>query len=230
MAARPPFGREACAYQRRITLKGEIIMKIKKLILPLLCAVCLSACAEIPPVKEPVPIEQQEIITPPEGGWTAAELMSHSYLYDVQLEYPLTMRSLGSGFSIMGLYSTYEATYPDSDDIWYYLEYNDPENIENLVMSPAFASLTYGSYDKKPTADDPIAKLNFYSEYISLNGVKYSTPEEDIEKLLGKPDEILEYGDKFLDYNYKDKESGKELISVRVVKEKKEVTHVRISF
>lgn len=230
MAACPPFGREACAYQRRLTMKGEIIMKIKKLILPLLCAACLSACADIPPVKEPVPIEQQVIITPPEGGWTAAELMSHSYLNGIQLEYPLTMRSLGSGFSIMGLFSTFEDTSPESDDIWYYIEYNDPENIEYIVMSPVSASLTYGSDDKEPTADDPIKKLNFYSENISVNGVRYSTPEEDIEKLLGKPDEVLENGDYFMDYIYKDRESGKELISVRVVKEKKEVTHVRISF
>ena len=51
-------------------------MKIKKLIPLLLAAACLTACAQIPPVKEPVPTEQQKTVAPPENGWTAEELMS----------------------------------------------------------------------------------------------------------------------------------------------------------
>lgn len=206
-------------------------MKLKLLIPLLAAALTFTACADIPPVKEPVPQEQQIIISPPEDGWTAAELMSRSYINNVQLEYPLTMRSLGSGFSIMGLFSRYTVNSSDSSEIRYSLEYNDSENIENMMLSPAYAFVSYGSNEDNVTADDAISYLDFFSENISINGVKYSTPEDEIEKHLGKPDDIVEEdNEKFVRYIYLDKESGKELISVRVMKENKEVRNITITF
>ncbi|MCI7766439.1 MAG: hypothetical protein MSJ26_00425 [Oscillospiraceae bacterium] len=199
---------------------------MKLLISLLAAALTLSACADIPPVKEPVPKEQQVIISPPEGGWTAVELLSHSYVNDVQLEYPLTMRSLGSGFSSMGLYSLHQNY--QSGNLWYDLDYEYSYNEVDMPFD--LFSVSYGRDVDDPTPDEEISEIRFYSEFISINGVKYSTPVSDIEKYLGKPDDIVENDNgNFVSYIYNDRESGKEQISISFAKEKMTARNIKIS-
>lgn len=75
-------------------------MKMKNFFAVIMCAFCFTACADIPPVRETVPEEEQTVIAPPEDGWTAEELMSVSYFDGIRLSYPLTLRDLGSAYGI----------------------------------------------------------------------------------------------------------------------------------
>lgn len=205
-------------------------MKIKKLITLFLCAVCLTACAQIPPVKDTVPPEQQKTIAPPEDGWTAEELMSVSYINDYSLSYPLTLESFGGGvsFSSINFYSD-EA---EEGELWYTMICN---NVNVDSENASFAAVSYGRSEDNATAGEPVAKLQTFSDFASFNGVRHDLPEEDIEKLLGKPDRIIELDNNFIEYVYCDKESGKELINVCVLKDRtaadnNRVTRVRITF
>lgn len=200
-------------------------MKIKMLIPLLFAAVCLTACAQIPPVKEPVPTEQQKTVAPPEDGWTAEELMSVSYINNYSLSYPLTLESFGGGVSFVPInfYSDNE----EESEVWYSFYCYDIKTDPGLS---AYAAFSYGRTEDNATADEPVAKLQCYSDYASINGVKHALPEEDIEKLLGKPDRIDETDDNFIEYVYCDKERGSDLIKVRVSKVNKLVISVDIAF
>ncbi|MGN1105257.1 MAG: hypothetical protein ACI4RH_01300 [Huintestinicola sp.] len=200
-------------------------MKIKKLIPLLFAAVCLTACAQIPPVKEPVPEEQQTVITPPEDGWTAEELMSVSYINNYSLSYPLTLESFGGGVSFVpiNLYSDNE----EERVFWYFISCYD---IKTDQWGSSHVTVSYGRTEDNATADEPVAKLRCYSDFTSINGVKRDLPEEDIEKLLGKPDRIDEDHEFLKKYIYCDRESGNELINVKVNKESKIVSDVKITF
>ena len=200
-------------------------MKIKKLIPLLLAAACLTACADIPPVKETVSVEQQTVIAPPEDGWTAEELMSVSYINNYSLSYPLTLESFGGGVSFVPInfYSDNE----EESEVWYSFYCYDIKTDPGLSTHAAFS---YGRTEDNATADEPVAKLQCYSDYASINVVKHALPEEDIEKLLGKPDRIDETDDNFIEYVYCDKERGNELITVRVSKVNKLVISVDITF
>lgn len=200
-------------------------MKLKKLIPLIAAALTLSACAQIPPIKETVPTEQQTVITPPENGWTAEELMSVSYINNYSLSYPLTLESFGGGVSFVPInfYSDNE----EESEVWYSFYCYD---IKTDPGSVSYAAVSYGRTEDNATANEPVAKLQSYSDYATFNGVKHALPEEDIEKLLGKPDRIDEAGDNFIEYVYCDKERGSDLIKVRVSKANKLVMRVDILF
>lgn len=200
-------------------------MKHKLHFILIAAALTLSACAQIPPVKETVPPEQQTVITPPEDGWTAEELMSVSYINNYSLSYPLTMESFGGGVSFVPInfYSDNE----EESEVWYSFYCYDIKTDPGLS---SYAAVSYGRTEDNATADEPVAKLQCYSDYASINGVKHALPEEDIEKFLGKPDRIDEAGDNFIEYVYCDKERGSDLIKVRVSKANKLVTRVDILF
>ncbi len=201
-------------------------MKVKKLIPLIAAALTLSACAQIPPVKETVPPEQQKTVSPPENGWTAEELMSVSYIYDQSLEYPLTLESFGGGVSFIPI-SVYSDNKEEREQLWYSIY---PYNANTDPDYVSYSAVSYGRTEDNATAYEPVAELQCYSDFASFNGLKHALPEEDIEKLLGKPDRIDETDDNSIVYVYCDRERGSELITVRVSKVNKLVISVDITF
>lgn len=178
-------------------------MKIKKLIPLLLAAVCLTACAQIPPVKEPVPEEQQKTVAPPEGGWTAEELMSVTYFDGIELCYPLTLRDLGSEYSC----STYTVGANEGR----------PEYVLMKENGAVYEEATYGyilfeSEGRDINADSKISYL--FSVHFNINGISMNTPAAEIEKALGAPDSITVTEDNISCYLYTDRETGKELMKL----------------
>lgn len=178
-------------------------MKIKKLIPLLFAAVCLTACAQIPPVKETVPEEQQKTIAPPEGGWTAEELMSVTYFDGIELCYPLTLRDLGSAY----FYSDFPEGTDERGKRIHHLE-------KELLLSSG-VYFTVNEPGEKLTADSRIDYLQTY--VFAVNGLSANDTESEIEKALGKPDSIEDKDDKLL-YCYTDRESGKDLMEITVNK------------
>lgn len=188
--------------------KGVTAMKLKKLIPLIAVALTLSACAQIPPIKETVPPEQQKIIAPPEDGWTAEKLMSVSYIEDIQLEYPLTLRSLGAGVSLTDIMYSGE----EENDRAYFLE--DASDSNAVLLGTIYAQVKFGKDISQLTADDPMTEIIFYNEHYSLNGIKDDSSADDVIKAFGEPDLITENGDIQKIYSYNDSESGEEFMTV----------------
>ena len=178
-------------------------MKIKKLMSLLLCALCLTACAEFPPIKEPVPAEEQKVIAPPEGGWTAEEIMSVAYMDGVQLEYPLTLRSLGSGVIL--------STFSDNDGEKMYL-LEDASDSTYFVPGTFYADVKFDNDISRITADDPIAYIGLYADKCTVNGINTYSAPDDVVKALGEPDLVTSSGEIQKIYSYNDKESGETLM------------------
>lgn len=192
-------------------------MKIKKLIPLLLAAVCLTACADIPPVKEPVPVEQQTVIAPPEEGWTAEELMSVTYFDGIELCYPLTLRDLGPEYSC----STYTVGANEGR----------PEYVLMKENGAVYEEATYGyiffeSEGRDINADSKISYL--LSTFFNINGISANTPAAEIEKALGAPDSIVDANDNISHYIYTDSETGKELMKLYVIKSEELVLSAEI--
>lgn len=183
-------------------------MKIKKLIPLLLAAVCLTACAQIPPVKETVPPEQQKIIAPPDEGWTADELMSVAYLNGIQLEYPLTLRSMGSGVSL-----TDTEFFSDNEDSTSYI-LCDADDSSSLLLGTLLADVDFGKEYSQITVDDPAVNIIFYNEFFSVNGIKKESSADDVIKAFGEPDMITENEYRRKIYSYNDSKSGDEFMTV----------------
>ena len=188
-------------------------MKIKKIVSLILCALALTACADIPPVKEPVPAEQQKIVAPPRDGWTAEELMSVSYIGGIQLEYPLTLRKMGSGISISNFI---ELSGDDENSRKYFLD--NATSPDSVLFGTTYGSVKYDKEYSQITADDSIRALSLYGEHFSVNGIKTDSSPDDVVKALGEPDSISEndeYSDiRVIKYNYCEKNSGEEFIEV----------------
>lgn len=178
-------------------------MKIKKLIPLLFAAACLTACAQIPPVKEPVPEEQQKTIAPPEDGWTAEDLISVTYFDGIELYYPLTLRDLGSAY----FYSDFPEGTDERGKRIHHLE-------KELLLSSG-VYFTVNEPGEKLTAD---SRIDYMQTYVfAVNGLSANDTESEIEKALGKPDSIEDKDDKLL-YCYTDRESGKDLMEITVNK------------
>ena len=186
-------------------------MKIKMLIPLLLSVIALSACADIPPVKEPVPADQQNIVTASDDGWTAEKLMSVTYFNGIELCYPLTLRDFGSGYTI-------EYSWEDDNDIrTHYL-------VEDTFSLEAYPYITFEHNDEIISADDEMKTMGVYHDHISVNGLELSAPEADVESVLGTPDRIDESIKFSKVYIYCDKETGEDLLKVVVSTNYKAVT------
>ncbi|MCI7766438.1 MAG: hypothetical protein MSJ26_00420 [Oscillospiraceae bacterium] len=186
-------------------------MKIKMLIPLLLSVTALSACAEIPPVREPVPIEQQSIVTPSGDGWTAAELMSATYFEGIELCYPLTLRDFGSGYTL-------DYSWQDDDGTrTHYL-------VDDFFSLEALAYINFEHNDEMISADEEIKAMAVYHDNISVNGLKIAAAEADVEGILGTPDVIDDLNEFTKRYIYCDKETGKAFLYIFVGTEGKKVT------
>lgn len=192
-------------------------MKIKKLIPLLFAAACLTACAQIPPVKEPVPTEQQKTVAPPENGWTAEELMSVTYFDGIELCYPLTLRDLGPEYCC----STYTVGANEGRPEYVLMKENGA-----VFEEVSYGYIFFGSDGSEINADSKISYL--LSEHFIINGISMNTPAAEIEKALGAPDSIVDANDNISHYIYTDSETGKDLMKLYVIKSEELVLSAEI--
>lgn len=181
-------------------------MKMKSFFAIIMCAFCFTACADIPPVRETVPEEEQTVIAPPEDGWTAEELMSVSYLDGIRLSYPLTLRDLGSAYGIAFDFED------DNGNTAYCIG-------SGFMVLQSYAYIKFSPDVSEPSPDARINKLIGIDENISVNGVRKRDDSDAVISALGQPDSIEERDDNFIHYIYLDRESGSELIDVRIIKD-----------
>lgn len=201
-------------------------MRIRKLVPIIMCALCLTACADVPEVRESVPEEGQTVIAPPGNGWTAEELMSVSYVDGMQLAYPLTMESMGG--SVYFDPQIYDKYSPSADGfLWYNIV---TENESDYPGNVDYKAVTFFRDKDDAKADEPVRAISCCSEYASFNGVKYGASPDDVEKCLGTPDRTEALEDNFMHCIYLDRESGSELIDVRINKNSNTVVYVDVTF
>ncbi len=191
-------------------------MKIRKLILIIMCALCLTACADIPEVRESIPEDEQTVIAPPENGWTAEELAGVSYFDGVQLSYPITLRSLGSAYGVL-------LDFKSSDGDTIYSIGKDIMSLDNYANIRA----SDGAAELSP--DTEITEFWSYSENISVNGIKMGADKEALISALGEPDSI-ENGvyDNISVYSYLDRNTGRTILEINVIKENGCVTVISL--
>lgn len=181
-------------------------MKMKNFFAVIMCAFCFTACADIPPVRETVPEEEQTVTVPPEDGWTAEELMSVSYFDGIRLSYPLTLRDLGSAYGIAFDFED------DNGNTAYCID-------SGFMVLQSYAYIKFSPDVSEPSPDARINKLIAIDENISVNGVRKRDGSDAVISALGQPDSIEERDDNFIHYIYLDRESGSELIDVRIIKD-----------
>ena len=182
-------------------------MKIRKLIPIIMCAFCLTACADIPEVREGIPEEEQIVIAPPENGWTAEELAGVSYFDGVQLSYPITLRSLGSAYGISDILNN------DDGDKNYY--------IGNSIMSwQTVAYIRFSDDGAEISPDTEITYFLPYTEYLTVNGIKVGADKDAVISALGEPDSIEDgVNDNISVYSYLDRNTGRTILEINVIKE-----------
>lgn len=191
-------------------------MKIRKLIPIIMCALCLTACADIPEVRESIPEDEQTVIAPPENGWTAEELAKVSYFDGVQLSYPITLRSLGSAYGVLLDFksSDGDTTYSIGKDIM------SLDNYANIRASDGAAELS---------PDTEITEFWSYSENISVNGIKVGADKDAVISALGEPDSIEDgFYDTISVYSYLDRNTGRTILEINVIKENGCVTVISL--
>ncbi|MDD7278134.1 MAG: hypothetical protein SOT68_11780 [Oscillospiraceae bacterium] len=191
-------------------------MKIRKLIPIIMCALCLTACADIPEVRESIPEDEQTVIAPPENGWTAEELAGVSYFDGVQLSYPITLRSLGSAYGVLLDFksSDGDTTYSIGKDIM------SLDNYANIRASDGAAELS---------PDTEITEFWSYSENISVNGIKVGADKDAVISALGEPDSIEDgFYDTISVYSYLDRNTGRTILEINVIKENGCVTVISL--
>lgn len=191
-------------------------MKIRKFIPIILCAFCLTACADIPEVRESIPEDEQTVIAPPENGWTAEELAKVSYFDGVQLSYPITLRSLGSAYGVLLDFksSDGDTTYSIGKDIM------SLDNYANIRASDGAAELS---------PDTEITEFWSYSENISVNGIKMGADKDAVISALGEPDSIEDGSyDTISVYTYLDRNTGRTILEINVIKENGCVTVISL--
>lgn len=191
-------------------------MKIRKFIPIIMCAFCLTACADIPEVRESIPEDEQTVIAPPENGWTAEELAGVSYFDGVQLSYPITLRSLGSAYGVL-------LDFKSSDGDTIYSIGKDIMSLDNYANIRA----SDGAAELSP--DTEITEFWSYSENISVNGIKMGADKEALISALGEPDSI-ENGvyDNISVYSYLDRNTGRTILEINVIKENGCVTVISL--
>lgn len=191
-------------------------MKIRKLIPIIMCALCLTACADISEVRESIPEDEQTVIAPPENGWTAEELAKVSYFDGVQLSYPITLRSLGSAYGVLLDFksSDGDTTYSIGKDIM------SLDNYANIRASDGAAELS---------PDTEITEFWSYSENISVNGIKVGADKDAVISALGEPDSIEDgFYDTISVYSYLDRNTGRTILEINVIKENGCVTVISL--
>ena len=182
-------------------------MKIRKLIPIIMCALCFTACADIPEVRESIPEEEQTVIAPPENGWTAEELAGVSYFDGVQLSYPITLRSLGSAYGVL-------MDFKNSDGDTIYSIGKDIMSLDNYANIRA----SDGAAELSP--DTEITEFWSYSENISVNGIKAGADKDAVISALGEPDSIDDASyDAVSVYTYLDRNTGRTILKINVVYE-----------
>lgn len=191
-------------------------MKIRKFIPIIMCAFCLTACADIPEVRESIPEDEQTVIAPPENGWTAEELAGVSYFDGVQLSYPITLRSLGSAYGVL-------LDFKSSDGDTIYSIGKDIMSLDNYANIRA----SDGAAELSP--DTEITEFWSYSENISVNGIKMGADKDAVILALGEPDSI-ENGvyDNISVYSYLDRNTGRTILEINVIKENGCVTVISL--
>lgn len=191
-------------------------MKIRKFIPIIMCALCLTACADIPEVRESIPEEEQTVIAPPENGWTAEELAGVSYFDGVQLSYPITLRSLGSAYGISDILNN------DDGDKNYY--------IGNSIMS--WQTVAYIRFSDDAAEISPDTEITYflpYTEYLTVNGIKVGADKEALISALGEPDSIENgVNDNISVYSYLDRNTGRTILEINVIKENGCVTVISL--
>lgn len=191
-------------------------MKIKKLIPIIMCAFCLTACADIPEVRESIPEDEQTVIAPPESGWTAEELARVSYFDGVQLSYPITARSLGSAYGVL-------FDFKNSDGNTIYCIGKDIMSLDNYANIRASDDVT------ELSPDTEITEFWSYSENISVNGIKMGADKDAVISALGEPDSIDDDSyDAMSVYTYLDRNTGRTILKINVIKENGCVTVVSL--
>ena len=179
-------------------------MRIKKLIPIIMCALCLTACADVPEVKEIVPEEKQTVIAPPENGWTAKELAGVSYFDGVQLSYPITLRSLGSAYGITDDFEN------DNGDRVYYIGKN--------IMSLEYYAQFKASVDAAEISPDTeMTEFLSAPEYLSVNGIKTGADKDAAISALGEPDSIDDSYKSVSVYTYLDRNTGRTILKMNVM-------------
>lgn len=180
-------------------------MKMKNFFAVIMCAFCFTACADIPPVRETVPEEEQTVIAPPENGWTAEELAGVSYFDGVQLSYPITLRSLGSAYGISDILNN------DDGDKNYY--------IGNSIMSwQTLAHIRFSDDAAEISPDTEITYFLPYTEYLTVNGIKVGADKEALISALGEPDSIENgVNDNISVYSYLDRNTGRTILEINVI-------------
>lgn len=191
-------------------------MKIRKFIPIIMCAFCLTACADIPEVRESIPEDEQTVIAPPENGWTAEELAKVSYFDGVQLSYPITLRSLGSAYGISDVLNNVDG------DTGYY--------IGNSIMSwQTVAYIRFSDNAAELSPDTEITEFWSYSENISVNGIKVGADKDAVISALGEPDSIEDgFYDTISVYSYLDRNTGRTILEINVIKENGCVTVISL--
>lgn len=172
-----------------------------------MCALCLTACADIPEVRESIPEDEQTVIAPPENGWTAEELAGVSYFDGVQLSYPITLRSLGSAYGVL-----YDIESSNGDTGYY---------IGKDMLSAETYALAFVSDDvTEISSDTEITELLSYTEYLSVNGIKAGTDKDTAVSALGEPDSIDDDSYKAVSvYTYLDRNTGRTILKINVMNE-----------
>lgn len=191
-------------------------MKIRKFIPIIMCAFCLTACADIPEVRESIPEDEQTVIAPPENGWTAEELAKVSYFDGVQLSYPITLRNLGSAYGISDVLNNVDG------DTGYY--------IGNSIMSwQTVAYIRFSDNAAEISPDTEITDFLPYTEYLSVNGIKVGADKDAVISALGEPDSIDDTSyDVVSVYTYLDRNTGRTILEINVIKENGCVTVISL--
>ena len=127
-------------------------------------------------------ISDHHVIEPPAEGWTADELMSVTYLYGKQLEYPLTLASFGDSFELRD-------QEPNIAGYVHVSLFHDDKIVGNVVFKEKTVD--------EVTNDTPIDQFMFIGDdsvpdSLVINGKSIDTDYGDMTEYLG---EVFENSD-----------------------------------
>lgn len=176
-------------------------MKMKNFFAVIMCAFCFTACADIPPVRETVPDEEQTVTVPPENGWTAEELMSVSYFDGIRLSYPLTLRDLGSAYGVF-----FDIEDNDGNTVYFIgKDFITFDTYANVRVSPDLSEIS---------PDAELTEFLAFPEKITVNGVRTGADSDAVISALGQPDSIEEYQNNISEYSYFDRNTGRPILTI----------------
>ena len=192
-------------------------MKMKKLIPMLMCALCMTACADIPPVIEPVPENERLTVAAPADGWTKAELLDVCYPDGMALSDSPCLRDFGAGYGISKM-AIFEL-----EGVYYYCLI-PAENCLSESFYNWNSQISYDTAIENVTADTPFNQIEMLRGFC-VNGLTDSSNRQQVKEKLGEPDEADENEFSSL-YIYNDRETGEKLMTVRANNE--EIAYIYI--